>query len=239
MAAVSRDDERLPPQKKADRRGSVQSSESETRTEDVRIPRQMLDACRSASLLLGGPGLRRLGITSALRQEGRSSIALAMAIVQREDYGRTVALLDMDLEKPSHARRHGLEPWPGLAELGRGDASAKDVLQKVSDGLFVVPPGVMITSVARTMTELVKADALVQLERQVDVLVADLPPLLGGGPGRAASRAFPDLVLIIRAGVTPVARVKEATEDLHCSPHVLLNGTQTSLPRWLQRLIGP
>src|SRR5215831_14659692 len=120
--------------------------------EEVRIPRQMLEVCRSASLLLGGPNIRRLGITSALREEGRTSIALAMAIVQRQDYGRTVALVDMDLENPTIARRHDLELFPGLAELARRDVSPEQVLQPLSDGLFVVSTGSLAATAARTMT---------------------------------------------------------------------------------------
>src|SRR5499427_1558581 len=135
MAAVNRDDERAPPKKDAGRPGRTAQGDG---GEDVRIPRPMLDACRSASLLIGGPGLRRLGITSALREEGRTSIALAMAIVQREDYGRRVALVDMDLENPSLARRAGLEPWPGIAELTRREATVDEVLQPLSDGVLVV-----------------------------------------------------------------------------------------------------
>ena len=206
------------------------------RREDVRIPRQMLEVCRSASLLLGGPNIRRLGITSALREEGRTSIALAMAIVQRQDYGRTVALVDMDLENPTIARRHDLELFPGLAELARRDVSPEQVLQPLSDGLFVVSTGSLAATAARTMTEIVKADTLSQLEHHVDVVIADMPPLLGGGPGSAATRAFRDLLLVIRAGATPVARIREATDELQVVPQVLLNDTHTSLPRWLRRL---
>jgi Mrp family chromosome partitioning ATPase len=205
---------------------------------DVRIPRQMLEVCRSASLLLGGPNLRRLGITSALREEGRTSIALAMAVVQREDYGRKVALVDMDLENPTLAHRCGLEPWPGLSEVARSEVKAEEVLKPLSDGVLVVPSGIMVTSAARTMTDIVKRDVLSELERQVDVVIADLPPLLGGGPGSSASQAFRDLLLVIRAGATPVARIREATEDLHVVPHVLLNGIHTDLPRWLRGVTG-
>ncbi len=210
----------------------------EVPADEIRIPRQMLEVCRSASLLLGGPNLRRLGVTSSLRGEGRTSIALAMAIVQREDYGRTVALVDMDLEKPILARHFGIQPWPGLAELTRRERAPEDVLQPVSDGLFVVAGGVLGSSSARTMTDIVKSDTLAYLARHVDVIVADLPPLLGGGPGPAGSQAFRDLLLVIRAGVTPVARIKEATEDLHVTPHVLLNDAHTDLPRWLRKLTG-
>jgi Mrp family chromosome partitioning ATPase len=72
----------------------------------------------------------------------------------------------------------------------------------------------------------------------VDVVVADLPPLLGGGIGQLAARAFDDLILVVRAGVTPAARVREATSDLHVAPSVLLNGAYSSLPSWLRRLLG-
>lgn len=235
MAAVSRDS--LPSRHEPKPESRPESARRSKKVADeVRIPKQMMEVCRSASLLLGGPNIRRLGITSTLREEGRSSIALAMAVVQREDYGRVVALVDMDLENPTVARGHGLELWPGIAELARHEATSKDVLQPLSDGLLVVSAGALVTSAARTMTDIVKEDTLSELEHHVDVIIADMPPLLGGGPGSAASRAFRDLLLVIRAGVTPVARIKEATEDLHVAPHVLLNDTRTSLPRWLRRL---
>jgi Mrp family chromosome partitioning ATPase len=242
MAAVSQDDHTTRPNPDAGRPRSdarpIRQKAPKPAPEDVRIPRQMLEVCRSASLLLGGPNIRRLGVTSALREEGRTSIALAMAVVQREDYGRRVALVDMDLENPVLARRYGLEPWPGLAELTRREASIEDVLQPLSDGVMVVPSGVLAASAARTMTDIVKSDVLSELERHVDVVVVDMPPLLGGGPGSSASRAFREILLVIRAGVTPVARIKEATDDLQVVPHVLLNDIHTSLPRWLRRLSG-
>jgi Mrp family chromosome partitioning ATPase len=242
MAAVSQDDPTKRPKPESPRPRSearpLRGKAPRPAPEDIRIPRQMLEVCRSASLLLGGPNIRRLGVTSALREEGRTSIALAMAVVQREDYGRRVALVDMDLENPALARRAGLEPWPGLAELTRREASVEDVLHPLSDGVLVVPSGVLAASAARTMTDIVKADVLSELERQVDVVIADMPPLLGGGPGSSASRAFREILLVIRAGVTPVARIKEATDDLQVVPHVLLNDIHTSLPRWLRRLTG-
>ena len=237
MAAVSRDS--LPARHEPKPEIRPESARrSRKAVDEVRIPKQMMEVCRSASLLLGGPNIRRLGITSTLREEGRSSIALAMAVVQREDYGRVVALVDMDLENPTVARGHGLELWPGLAELARHEATSQEVLQPLSDGLLVVSAGALAASAARTMTDIVKDNTLGELEHHVDVIIADMPPLLGGGPGSAAALAFRDLLLVIRAGVTPVARIKEATEDLQVVPHVLLNDTRTSLPRWLRRLSG-
>lgn len=202
------------------------------------IPAGMLEACRAATRLIGGPSLRCLGVTSALRGEGRTSVSLAMAAIQRLDFGRRVALVEMDFENPTLARSHNLDPWPGLAELARGEAPPARVMQRVRDGVHVVTVGVIATSVSRMATEVAQSKALDALGNEVDVVIADLPPLLPGGLGFAAARPFEDLLLVVRAGVTPIARVREAAADLHVTPHVLLNGAHSSLPRWLQRLLG-
>lgn len=202
------------------------------------IPGPMLEACRAASRLIGGPNLRLLGITSALRGEGRTSVALAMAAVQRQDFGRRVVLVEMDFENPTLARTDNLEPWPGLAELSRGEATATQVMQRLRNGVQVVTLGVIATSVSRMATEVSQSNALAALAHEVDIVIADLPPLLPGGLGFAGARSFEDLLLVVRAGVTPIARVREATADLHVTPHVLLNGTKSSLPRWLLSMLG-
>lgn len=201
------------------------------------VPSPMLEGCRAASLLIGGPSLSRLGVTSTLRGEGRTSITTAMATVQRDDYNRTVALVDMDFENPDLARRHGLDPWPGLAEVARSTATLEHVQQRIDDGIVLVPGGVIAGSTARTVADVLKADLLSELERRFDIVIVDLPPLLGAGSGPTASRIVDDLLLVVRAGVTPVARIREATADLHVAPTVVLNGSYSSLPRWLGQLL--
>src|SRR6202007_1995524 len=86
----------------------------DARTDWLGLSTPLLDACRNASLQVGGPTLKRLGITSAIRGEGRSTVALAMALIQAKDYGRRAILIDLDLEQQGLARRLDLKPWPGL-----------------------------------------------------------------------------------------------------------------------------
>jgi Mrp family chromosome partitioning ATPase len=202
------------------------------------IAGQIPEACRPASLKIGGPKLRGLGVTSALPGEGRTTIALAMALIQHLDYGRSALLLEMDLENPTLARRLGADPWPGLSELVRGENSLNQVVQPVADGLSFIAAGVTSGSAARILSDFVQQDLLEQVSREADVVVADLPSLLGCSFGRGAAAVFGDLLLVVRAGITPVARVREATTSLPVQPSVLLNGTHSSLPQWLHRLIG-
>jgi MinD-like ATPase involved in chromosome partitioning or flagellar assembly len=202
------------------------------------VPEVVLSACRAASLRIGTPALSNLGITSALRGEGRTSIAIAMAAVHREDFGRSVVLVDFDLEVPTLSRRLRANPVPGLCEVVRGECALPDAIQRIADGVSFVPAGVVSGSVARTVTEAGRRELVACIEREAGLVIADLPPLLASSSGRSAAALFGDLLLVVRAGVTPVARAREATNNLPVEPAVLLNGTESRLPRWMKRIIG-
>jgi MinD-like ATPase involved in chromosome partitioning or flagellar assembly len=202
------------------------------------VSEAVLSACRAASLRIGTVNVRNLGITSTLRGEGRTTIAIAMASVHRNDFGRAVILVDFDLESPALARRLGANPVPGLCEVIRGEALVADALQTIADGVSFLPAGVMSGSSARAVTEAGKSELVASIERQAGMVVADLPPLLGSESGRSAAALFGDLLLVVRAGVTPVARVKEATANLPVEPSLLLNGVHSPLPGWVRRLVG-
>jgi Mrp family chromosome partitioning ATPase len=197
---------------------------------------QIVDACSLASLQIGGPTLRSLGITSSVRQEGRTTVAMGMALVQRQDYGRSVLLLELDLETPIFARRFDLDAVPGISELVRGETALAKVTQPWTAGIDVVTAGAPAGRGDRLVTRLLTSDILANLGRAYDIVVADLPPILGCSFGRLASSPFERLVLVVRAGATPVTTVREATADLPAPPAVMLNGTRTALPRWLRKL---
>ena len=197
----------------------------------------MLEACRAASLQIGGPTLSQLGITSTMRGEGRTSVALAMAHVQREDYGRSVLLIDLDFDNPKLARLCGCHSWPGMAELSR-EALLADVTQTVEEGITVIAAGAPDGSAPRIVMDLERGKMLERVGKHYDVVIADLPPLLGCTFGQNVAAWFNDLLLVVRTRVTPVARIREATAHLSVEPRVLLNGAQSDLPRWLRNLTG-
>jgi succinoglycan biosynthesis transport protein ExoP len=195
-----------------------------------------LQACSAASLHLGGPSIASLGVTSAVRGEGRSSIAAAMAAVQQRDYRRHVLLLEMDFDQPSLATRLQTNMTPGLADVIRGEVSIDDALQLFPDGTMMITAGVASGNGARLTVDLKSSGLLAELTRRFEVVVADLPPLLESSFARVAAGLFDRTLLVVRAGVTPIGQVQEATAGLDPAPVVLLNGASTRLPAWLRRL---
>jgi Mrp family chromosome partitioning ATPase len=208
-------------------------------THPLDLPDELLEGCRSASLQIAGPRLTALGVTSTLRGEGRSSVALAFARIHEEDYQRRVVLLDLDLEQPHGlARRLGASGSPGVAELARGEASLANVLQPVSPRIELISAGAWEGPSERTMSTILRSGILREIRERADILVADLPPLLGSSFGTAPVADFPELLLVVRSGVTPLGRIRQATAHLPVEPKVILNGTRSSLPLWVRELAG-
>jgi MinD-like ATPase involved in chromosome partitioning or flagellar assembly len=201
-------------------------------------PAEMLEAARATSLQIGGPNLTRLGVSSSIRGEGRTSLTLAMATVQQVDFGRRVLLLDLDLDSAALARQVGVSPWPGVSELMRGEASLEEIVQPVGDSILVISAGATAGSGAKIMAEVVRTGVMARLSELADVVIADLPPLLGCSFGSVAAGLFPDLLLVVRSRVTPAARIREATRNLPVEPLVVLNGARSELPRWLRKLLA-
>ncbi len=198
----------------------------------------VLDACRSVSLRIDGPRLNSLGVTSAIRGEGRTTIAVALALIQAADYRRRVTLVELDFGNPSLADRFGLNPRPGLAELAHGEVDLAQVLQPAGDSIAVIVAGMPGGSASRTMMDVLRSGVLQDIGAESDVIVGDLPATLSGGFGDYAAQTFDQLVFVVRAGITPLARVREAMVNLSSEPALVLNGTDSSLPRWLRAVFG-
>jgi Mrp family chromosome partitioning ATPase len=196
-----------------------------------------MEACRTASLAVNAPNLQRFGVTSAIRGEGRTSVAVALAAIQAGDYGRSAVLLEMDLESPSFAKRLGARPWPGLSEVVRGEVELERVIQPAGRGLSIVTAGASAGMGARLVTQISRSRILDDMSRLADVVVADLPPVLGNSCGLTAAGCFEELLLVVRAGVTPVGRLRDATSALQVEPAVILNGVSSRLPSWVGRFL--
>lgn len=201
---------------------------------------RILTACREMSISLGGPDLEALAVTSAGPREGRTTFALGMALVQARDYRRRVILLDLSQGRDgsSLAERLGVSRGPGLAEVVSDGFPLSLVRQTVWDGLTLVTAGRFAESLIGPTISAIRGGLLRELREQADVLIADLPPLLGQPLARLIATEFQRLVVVVAAGQTPASKLQEAVSNLPIEPAFVLNGTHSNLPRWLQVLTG-
>ncbi len=193
---------------------------------------EIVEACSLAMHNIGGPDLTRVGVASALRGEGRTSIATGIAAAQARDYGRSVLLVDADFDGPELAERFGLSTAPGMAEVLNGQAGVNDALRQVGDGVTVMTSGEVGPAPSRLAAALVQSNVLDELQGEFDVIVLDLPAIRRSSSGPLLCVAIHPLVLVVRADRTPLAEVREAVELLDEAPVVMLNGTSSRVPRW-------
>lgn len=82
-----------------------------------------------------------IGITSAIRGEGRSTVATGMARTLSADLDVPVLLVEADLARPSLARHFQVAEGPGLCDVLRDDRVLTEVRHRISENLWLIPAG--------------------------------------------------------------------------------------------------
>ena len=201
------------------------------------VPEDLRAACRAALRRPGSVQPRSVAVTSTVRQEGRTTVALTCALVEQEEHGRSTVLLELDLDRPGLGQVLGLSPRPGVAELLRGQVTLDETLTWITPQLGVVLGGVA-PDPARLLLAFRHSGLLAELEQAGYGVVADLPPVSPGHHGDRVVDLFDEVVLVVTAGATPLELVRGATLMLPRPPALLLNGTSSSVPRWIRRPLG-
>src|SRR6516164_3609162 len=58
------------------------------------VPREVLESCAGALAGMGGPAARSIAVTSCHRGEGRSTVSLALGLLERTTYERHTLLVE-------------------------------------------------------------------------------------------------------------------------------------------------
>jgi len=101
---------------------------------------------------------RSIGLTSAVRGEGRTTLARGFALTLAADLEVPVWLAELDLEHPSLADYFGLPPAPGLCDVLRGGLELEDVAFPVAENLSVLPAGAVQREAPRLLRQLGNED---------------------------------------------------------------------------------
>lgn len=153
---------------------------------------------------------RLIGITSATPQEGKTTMAVNLAVTLARDFHHRVLLLEADLRQPSIHTAVGSAG--GLVEHVKHDRTLEEVLLPTSlPQLTVLTAGVLngANSIEHLGNHSVAA-TLVTLREFFDFIVVDCPPLLPAADMGLISEWLDHIVLVIRAGVTSSETVRNA-----------------------------
>ena len=121
---------------------------------------------------------RKIVVTSTLQGEGKSSIAVNLAISLAQA-GSKVLLIDADTRNPSLHRylRLKKDPLVGLSSILSGEMKVGDCLLQAEQGFDVIPGG----PVPPNPVELISSDAMKDLllvaTEHYDYVICDAPPV--------------------------------------------------------------
>lgn len=150
-------------------------------------------------------------IASANSGDGKSTTAANYALACAEA-GKTVALVDADLRRPSLHRAFGLDNSSGLTNLLLKDAplDASALVPTSHPNLFVIPSGPLPPN----PTELLEwsgFDAVIeQLKSKVDLVVLDSAPLLAVADARILAAKADATILVADQGRTRAGALRAA-----------------------------
>ena len=166
-------------------------------------------------------------VTSAIPSEGKSFIALNLAMSIALEVDSTVLLVDADVANPCLMKMtHLPQGSKGLLDLlTSADTKVPDVLLRTNvEKLSLLPSG---TAHGRA-TEMLASEAMAGLldemaSRYRDrILVFDSPPLLATTEARALASHMGQIIMVVEADRTTQVLVRHALETIESCPVVMM-----------------
>lgn len=158
--------------------------------------------------------LRTLVVSSSVAGEGKSTVALNVALALAEKGGR-VLLVDADLRRPTIAAVTGLEPSVGLTTVLVGSASLDDVTQSWGEsGLDIVVAGDIPPNPAQLIDSAGMQALLDEAAGRYDHVVLDAPPILPVADGVVLARRTDGVVIVVGSGRVRRTQVSTALNAL-------------------------
>jgi len=208
----------------------VALEEESPASEQYKILREQIKRLRTEA------GVRTIAITSPVKRDGKTTVAVNLAVAMALDYEEKVLLIDADLRAPSVHRYFNCADSPGLVDyLGSSSrAGIKSLARQTHvSGLSIVSAG----KPSRFASELLAKERMARLFNEIHtdlpdhVVIVDSPPVLATPDPLVLGRQVDGVIMVIRAGKTPKDYLAKALSSFNSNKilGVVLNGADLGL----------
>jgi Mrp family chromosome partitioning ATPase len=189
-----------------------------------------------------------VGVTSSVDGEGKTTIAINLAITLANDHGlvdsgkRSGEILIVDCNPGTVGTSQGLmvESIPGLIHYLRHQYPVDGIVKQVFlPRLWVMPVGSSPFDFSPLIRTEVMKELIATLRERFEVIILDLPSILTTTDTLVLAGLADQLLLVVRSGVTPSAVLGQALERLNRDKlaGMVLNDYHRPLPRWLEKAV--
>lgn len=156
-------------------------------------------------------------MTSGASGEGKSSVALAVALIMAEQ-GAKVLLVDADLRRASVARYTQLEGAVGLTTVLLGDVTREEAVQRWGeDRLDILASGVLPPNPGQLLTSDHLRTFVQEAREAYDTVIIDSPPVLAVSDPLWLAPVVDGIVVVARARVTKREALRRTISALETS----------------------
>lgn len=162
-------------------------------------------------------GMTTLAVTSPRYGEGKTTIAVNLALSLAMDVNHTVLLVDLDLRKPSLHRCLGLNPEVGINDFLLRDTPIQSCLLHPGFDRVVILPASRMLGASSEILATPRMVALVEelKSRYPDrMVIYDMPPLLTQDDAIAFLPNVDGVLLVVKEGETQREDVRRAVQLL-------------------------
>jgi capsular exopolysaccharide synthesis family protein len=162
-------------------------------------------------------GLRTLAITSPNYNDGKTTIALNLALSISLDLKQTVLLADMDLRKPGITTYLGISSASGLTDHIMDDRPVSECLLRTSfERLVILPSGRILDNSSEVLGSSKMGAFARELKARYDdrIVIYDMPPILAQDDPLAFLPHIDAVLMVVREGVTKVDEIRQSMDAL-------------------------
>jgi len=172
-------------------------------SEQYKILREQLRRLRTEA------GVRTIAVTSPIKRDGKTTVAVNLAAAMALEYEEKVLLIDADLRAPSIHRFFGSDGASGLTDYLSSNATPPEAKSLVCathlSGLQMIAAGRPSRFASELLSKEKMRRLIDELRRELPehTMIIDSPPVLATPDPLVLARQVDGIIMVIRAGRTP------------------------------------
>src|SRR5213595_2182257 len=183
-----------------------------------------------------GPRPKTLLVTSAVPNEGKSTIASNLSITMALSGARTL-LIDADLRRGALRETFGISSKIGFSEVLKQEVNWREVVVPTSyPNLFLLPRGKILPQPIEHLLRESTDTILKEIYQSYDYIIIDSSPVLAADDTTSLAPKIDATLFVVRLSYTSARLTKKGLELLYGRqvnvPGVILNFVDTSLPEY-------
>lgn len=169
-----------------------------------------------------------IGMTSALRGEGKSTTSLNLAYTLAQS-GKQVLMIEADMRIPVLAPTLRIEDSPGLSHVLAGVGSLNDAVRPsgLLRTLFVITAGEIPPNPSELLSSKRFEQVLKTLSTAFEYIIVDLPPITAVSDGLAVAKHMSGMIVVVRQNYCDQSSLAEAMRRMELLEVKLLGFVMT------------